>query len=232
MNDGIGTACRDLRHALGMTQSELADQLGCSRQDISDVERGRPTSRAVWLGQRIMKMVAEMQQRRVVAPPVAVDQDPLDQAVSPSEEVAEFVRTRCRPLESDESRRSVEAERRKQEHFEKAAWSVGGKLVCEIIDHLFSEDHQFCHPGPWHVVCAYFESNGVTIRCDAPEIDPSTFASWPLHLVVREGHRRALVALSVGLAAAVECQDCVNFWIEAIDQARSMLLTPNDSAER
>jgi transcriptional regulator with XRE-family HTH domain len=229
MNDEIGAACRDLRHALGITQSELADQLGCSRQHISDVERGRPTAQSWLLWPRVIEMAAEMRQRQVVAPPVAVDQGPLDEALSSAEEVAEFVRTQRRPLESDESRRSVEGERR---DFERLAWCVGAKLVCEIIEHPFSEEHQFCHPGPWHVVRAYFESKGVTICCDAPEIDPSTFARWPLHLVVREGHRRALLALSVGLAAANDCQDCVGYWSESIDAARAMFLTQNDSAGR
>jgi transcriptional regulator with XRE-family HTH domain len=240
MNDEIGAACREMRHLLGMTQSELGDQVGCSRQGISDVERGRPTSHAVWLGPRIMKIAEEMlQQQRVVAPAAQERRSANEAPPMPEQdEVAEFVRTKRRSLESvsnngfltsrlnNEPSRSAEADR----DFDKLAWRVGAKLVCDIIEYPFSEYHRFCHPGPWHVVRAYFESKGVAIHDDAPDLDLRTRANWPLHLVVREGHRRALLALSVGLAAADGCQDCVDYWLESLDAARAMFLTQNDSA--
>jgi transcriptional regulator with XRE-family HTH domain len=243
MNDGIGTACRDLRHALGMTQSELADQLGCSRQDISDVECGRPTSRATRLKLRIMKMAEEMEQRRADVPG-AMEQDRLDQAFSSAVEVAESIHTQLRSLQSlsknasltsqvdDESRFSAEAERRTHEYFEKLAWRVGAKLVCEITGYPFHETHAFGHDGPWQVVSAYFDAKGVKFPEPILELPPGTFATWPLHLVVREGHRRALLALSMGLAAADGCQDCVEHWLGSIDAARAMFLTRNDSVGR
>lgn len=40
---------RELREALGMSQQELADEAGCSKMQISTLERGRPSLDIVWM---------------------------------------------------------------------------------------------------------------------------------------------------------------------------------------
>jgi transcriptional regulator with XRE-family HTH domain len=40
---------RELREARGMSQQELADEAGCSKMQISTLERGRPSLDIVWM---------------------------------------------------------------------------------------------------------------------------------------------------------------------------------------
>jgi transcriptional regulator with XRE-family HTH domain len=40
---------RELREALGMSQQELADEVGCSKMQISTLERGRPSLDIAWM---------------------------------------------------------------------------------------------------------------------------------------------------------------------------------------